>query len=116
MNEATQHILLQMHCYDSGVKLDETLRAYNDLVRSGKVRYVGLSNFTGSLLQKVMDYNHFMGFDAAVTLQVSSVLSSKVQRLQWRFLEIFSVKAGPGALLNGRSLKIFINDVNEYLI
>jgi len=64
-----------MHCYDQGVKLEETLRAYNDLVRSGKVRYVGLSNFTGSLLQKVMDYNHFMGFNAAVTLQVSSVLS-----------------------------------------
>ena len=67
--------ILQMHCYDKGVKLDETLRAFNDLVRSGKVRYVGLSNFTGSLLQKVMDYNHFMGFNACVTLQVSAVLS-----------------------------------------
>src|SRR6218665_2765001 len=64
-----------MHCYDQGVKLEETLRAFNDLVRSGKVRYVGLSNFTGSVLQKVMDYNHFMGFDACATLQVSSMLS-----------------------------------------
>jgi len=61
-----------MHCYDQGVKLEETLHAFNDLVRSGKVRYVGLSNFTGSLLQKVMDYNQFMGFDACVALQVSS--------------------------------------------
>ena len=61
----TQHAcILQMHCYDKGVKLEETLRAFNDLVRSGKVRYVGLSNFTGSVLQKVMDYNHFMGFNA----------------------------------------------------
>ena len=64
-----------MHLYDKGVKLEETLRAFNDLVRSGKVRYVGLSNFTGSVLQKVMDYNHFMGFDACATLQVSSMLS-----------------------------------------
>jgi len=67
--------ILQMHCYDQGVKLEETLRAFNDLVRSGKVRYVGLSNFTGSLVQKVMDYNHFMGFDACVTLEVSAILS-----------------------------------------
>jgi len=64
-----------MHLYDKGVKLEETLRAFNDLVRSGKVRYVGLSNFTGSLLQKVMDYNQFMGFNACATLQVSAILS-----------------------------------------
>jgi len=64
-----------MHHYDKGVKLEETLRAFNDLVRSGKVRYIGLSNFTGSLLQKVMDYNHFMGFNACVALQVSSLMS-----------------------------------------
>ena len=34
--------------WDSGVKLEETLRAFNDVVRSGKVRYIGLSNVTGA--------------------------------------------------------------------
>jgi len=51
------------------VKLEETLRTLNDVVRSGKVRYVGISNVTGAQLQKITDYNKFLGFDAAVVLQ-----------------------------------------------
>ena len=37
--------LYQVHGWDSVTPLDETLRALDDLVRSGKVRYVGLSNY-----------------------------------------------------------------------
>jgi len=51
------------------VKLEETLRTFNDVVRSGKVRYVGISNVTGAQLQKITDYNKFLGFNAAVVLQ-----------------------------------------------
>jgi len=36
--------LYQIHFYDPSVHIDETLRAMDDLVRSGKVRYVGCSN------------------------------------------------------------------------
>jgi 1-deoxyxylulose-5-phosphate synthase len=36
--------LYQSHSYDSETPLEETLRAFDDLVRSGKVRYVGCSN------------------------------------------------------------------------
>jgi aryl-alcohol dehydrogenase-like predicted oxidoreductase len=44
----TDHIdLYQQHRPDAGTPIDETLRALDDLVRSGKVRYVGHSNFTG---------------------------------------------------------------------
>jgi len=57
------------HGWDSGVKLEETLRTFDDIVRSGKVRYIGVSNVTGSQLQKITDYNKFMGFNAAVCLQ-----------------------------------------------
>ncbi|NNE30521.1 MAG: aldo/keto reductase [Saprospiraceae bacterium] len=37
--------LLYVHCWDPITPLDETVRALDDLVRSGKVRYLGLSNF-----------------------------------------------------------------------
>jgi aryl-alcohol dehydrogenase-like predicted oxidoreductase len=39
--------LYQMHFPDAGTPIEETLRALDDLVRQGKVRYVGCSNFTG---------------------------------------------------------------------
>jgi aryl-alcohol dehydrogenase-like predicted oxidoreductase len=61
--------LYYAHGWDSGVKLEETLRAFNDVVRSGKVRYVGFSNVTGAQLQKIVDYNQFLGFNQCVTLQ-----------------------------------------------
>jgi aryl-alcohol dehydrogenase-like predicted oxidoreductase len=39
--------LYQMHFPDGGTPIEETLRALDDLVRQGKVRYVGCSNFAG---------------------------------------------------------------------
>jgi aryl-alcohol dehydrogenase-like predicted oxidoreductase len=39
--------LYQQHLPDPGVPIDETLRALDDLVQQGKVRYIGNSNFTG---------------------------------------------------------------------
>ena len=42
----TDHIdLYQIHRYDRAVDLDETLGALTDLVRAGKVRYIGCSTF-----------------------------------------------------------------------
>jgi aryl-alcohol dehydrogenase-like predicted oxidoreductase len=39
--------LYQMHMQDTSVPIEETLRALDDLVTQGKVRYVGCSNYTG---------------------------------------------------------------------
>lgn len=39
--------LWQLHAWDQAVPLDETLAAVADAVRSGKVRYAGVSNYTG---------------------------------------------------------------------
>lgn len=38
--------LYQIHWHDPHVPIEETLRALDDLVRQGKVRYIGCSNFT----------------------------------------------------------------------
>jgi aryl-alcohol dehydrogenase-like predicted oxidoreductase len=39
--------LYQVHMQDASVRIEETLRALDDLVTQGKVRYVGCSNYTG---------------------------------------------------------------------
>jgi 1-deoxyxylulose-5-phosphate synthase len=45
---ATDHVdILHLHHPDPDTPIDETLRAVDDLVRQGKVRYLGLSNFSG---------------------------------------------------------------------
>jgi len=41
-----------MHAYDPHTPMEETLRALDDLVRSGKIRYIGSSNFTSWQLMK----------------------------------------------------------------
>jgi aryl-alcohol dehydrogenase-like predicted oxidoreductase len=46
--------LYQMHFPDWETPLDETLRALDDLVRSGKVRYIGCSNYPAWLLAKAL--------------------------------------------------------------
>jgi aryl-alcohol dehydrogenase-like predicted oxidoreductase len=44
--------LYQVHAYDPTTPLDETLRALDDCVRAGKVRYVGCSNYSAWQLMK----------------------------------------------------------------
>lgn len=44
----TDHIdLYQMHGFDALTPVEETLRALDDLISAGKVRYIGCSNFSG---------------------------------------------------------------------
>lgn len=51
----TDHIdLYQLHAWDGLTPVDETLDALNCLVRAGKVRYVGVSNFSGWHLLKTV--------------------------------------------------------------
>ncbi|TDV53894.1 aldo/keto reductase [Actinophytocola oryzae] len=49
----TDHIdLYQLHAFDAGTPIEETLSTLDDLVRAGKVRYLGVSNFAGWQLMK----------------------------------------------------------------
>jgi aryl-alcohol dehydrogenase-like predicted oxidoreductase len=47
--------LYQLHEWDGLTPLEETMEALDDLVRSGKVRYVGCSNFSGWHIMKAME-------------------------------------------------------------
>jgi len=61
----TDHIdLYQIHRPDRNTPIEETLSALDDLVRAGKVRYVGSSNFAGwhlAAAQESAHRRHFLG-------------------------------------------------------
>jgi aryl-alcohol dehydrogenase-like predicted oxidoreductase len=60
--------LLYMHCWDPLTPLEESLRAFDDLVSAGKVVYIGVSNFKAWQLMKalsVSDANGWARFIAA---------------------------------------------------
>jgi aryl-alcohol dehydrogenase-like predicted oxidoreductase len=61
--------LYQPHCWDLWTPLDETLSALSDLVRQGKVRYIGVSNYTAWQIMKCVHLSETRGFERIVTLQ-----------------------------------------------
>ncbi|CAG5122221.1 unnamed protein product [Candidula unifasciata] len=61
--------LYQTHIFDDGTPLEETLRTLDDLVRVGKIRYIGLSNVTGWQVQKLVDTTQRLGLNSVVSLQ-----------------------------------------------
>lgn len=61
--------LYQLHGFDAVTPIDETLRALEDLVRSGKVRYIGCSNFSGWHLMKSMSLSEKYGLPRHVAHQ-----------------------------------------------
>ncbi|MEO6811045.1 MAG: aldo/keto reductase, partial [Isosphaeraceae bacterium] len=54
--------LYQSHTPDPDTPLDETLRAFDDLVRSGKVRYVGCSNYPAWQLARALGISDRTGW------------------------------------------------------
>ncbi|HVM13435.1 MAG TPA: aldo/keto reductase [Egibacteraceae bacterium] len=61
--------LYQLHSWDGTTPLDETLSALDGLVRAGKVRYVGISNFVGWQLERACRMQDAKDYDGFVSLQ-----------------------------------------------
>ena len=59
----------QCHVWDAGTPVEETLRALDDLVKGGKVRYTGWSNLTGWQVVKVVAESRRLGIAPPVSLQ-----------------------------------------------
>lgn len=77
----TDHIdLYQAHRYDYSTPLDETLRAFNDLVRAGKVLYIGVSEWKASEIAQALHIADQMGFDRLVSNQPQ-------YNMLWRIIE-----------------------------
>ena len=78
--------LYQLHCWDTGTPLEETLTTLDVLVKSGKVRYVGGSNFTGWQLQKAIGLSRFMGLETFVSMQALYNLLDRY--IEWDILQV----------------------------
>jgi aryl-alcohol dehydrogenase-like predicted oxidoreductase len=61
--------LYQSHRFDFATPLEETLRAFDDLVRAGKVLYVGVSEWTAAQIADALLIAGDMGFDRIVSNQ-----------------------------------------------
>jgi aryl-alcohol dehydrogenase-like predicted oxidoreductase len=76
--------LYQVHAFDPYTPLDETLRFFDDAVTAGKISYVGLSNYTGWQVQKVVDLAEFRGLARPVTLQPQYNLLAR--EIEWEIV------------------------------
>jgi aryl-alcohol dehydrogenase-like predicted oxidoreductase len=73
--------LYQAHAWDAVTPLEETLSALTDLVRAGKVRYIGVSNFAGWQLMKALCVSELEGFERFVSLQPQySLVERNIER------------------------------------
>jgi aryl-alcohol dehydrogenase-like predicted oxidoreductase len=77
----TDHVdLLQAHRFDYDAPLEETLRAFDDLVRQGKVHYIGVSEWTADQIADALRLADEMGFDRIISNQPQ-------YSLMWRVIE-----------------------------
>lgn len=66
----TDHIdLLQIHAWDGETPIEETMRALDDLVSSGKVRYIGASNYAAWQLCRSNDVAEMRGWAPFISIQ-----------------------------------------------
>lgn len=78
--------LYQVHCWDPGTPLEETLATLDSLVRSGKVRYIGASNYSGWQLQKAVDNSRHLGWERFASLQPLYNLLDR--SLEWELVQV----------------------------
>ena len=87
--------LYQVHAFDPWTPLEETLRTLDGFVRAGKIRYYGLSNFTGWQLTKAVHLARALNAAGPVTLQPQ--YSLLVREIEWEIVPA-AVDAGLGLL------------------
>lgn len=69
--------LYQAHSNDPITPIDETLRAYDDLIRQGKVRYIGCSNMTAWQIMKALGVSQQRGFARFETVQAYYTIAGR---------------------------------------
>ncbi len=87
--------LYQVHAYDPLTPLEETLRTLDQFTRAGKIRYWGLSNFTGWQLTKAVHLARALNVAGPVTLQPQYSLLAR--ETEWEIVPA-ATDAGLGLL------------------
>ncbi len=88
--------LYQIHEWDGHTPLEETLAALDHLVQSGKVRYLGVSNYAGWQLMKALGISERLGLSKFVSQQIYYSLQARDAELE---LVPLSIDQGLGILV-----------------
>ncbi|MBB4929629.1 aryl-alcohol dehydrogenase-like predicted oxidoreductase [Lipingzhangella halophila] len=93
----TDHLdLFQLHAFDSATPVEEVLSTLDDLVRAGKIRYCGVSNFAGWQLMKSLAAAERYGRPRYVAHQVYYSLVGR--EYEWELMPL-GIDQGVGALV-----------------
>ncbi|MFD6891451.1 aldo/keto reductase [Streptomyces sp. NPDC059957] len=93
----TDHIdLFQLHAFDAGTPVEEVLSTLDDLVRAGKIRYTGISNFSGWQAMKSLAAADLHGRARYVAHQVHYSLVGR--DYEWELLPL-GLDQGLGAIV-----------------
>jgi aryl-alcohol dehydrogenase-like predicted oxidoreductase len=88
--------LYQLHGFDAQTPVDEVLSTLNDLVRAGKIRYLGCSNFSGWHLMKSLAYSEKHGLARYVAHQAYYSLIGR--EYEWELMPL-GLDQGVGAVV-----------------
>ena len=88
--------IYQMHGFDRTTPVEETLRALDDLITAGKVRYIGCSNFSGWHLMKSLSVSERYGFSRYVAHQAHYSLVGR--DYEWELMPL-AIDQGVGAIV-----------------
>jgi aryl-alcohol dehydrogenase-like predicted oxidoreductase len=108
--------LYQIHAWDPHTPMEEALRALEDIVRSGRARYVGVSNWAAWQIMKALGIQERRGWDKFVSLQAYYTVAGRdlerelgpLMKSEGVGLMVWSPLAG--GLLSG---KYKLNDAGE---
>ena len=93
----TDHIdIFQLHAFDASTPVEEVLSTLDDLVRAGKLRYIGVSNFSGWQIMKSLAVSEKHGWSRYVANQVYYSLIGR--DYEWDLMPL-SKDQGLGALV-----------------
>jgi len=88
--------VLQLHAFDAMTPIEETLSTLDDLVRAGKVRYLGVSNFSGWQLMKSLGIADRHGWPRYVANQTYYSLIGR--DYEWELMPL-GIDQGVGAVV-----------------
>jgi aryl-alcohol dehydrogenase-like predicted oxidoreductase len=88
--------IYHLHAFDATSPVEETLRALDDLVREGKIRYIACSNFSGWHLMKSLSVSERYGWSRYIGHQVYYSLVGR--DYEWELMPL-AVDQGVGALV-----------------
>jgi len=93
----TDHIdILQLHAFDAMTPVEQVLATLDDLVRAGKVRYIGVSNFSGWQLMKSLAAADRLGLQRYVANQTYYSLIGR--DYEWELMPL-GLDQGVGAIV-----------------